>query len=268
MYYNPAPLLLLALVNVADARVTYTTNGVEQVGVQLITATDTGFSAAMAQVSANPKSALPKSLLNSPGVVFIKNAAEQNIARLSIRYLLDLPDRPQVIWVHTLMFEASILPGLRPGESVLAFPGVLQVGPTYARASQETIDGQMALLAQAKTVSIAVDFILFADGRMIGPDQNGESVRYRAQQGAIRDMLSALRQLPSSGAVDYLQRLKERAAPRPSAGIGVMDRSRDQQFQYDSMHNTLAKWFAFKGFNTQQAIEYLTSASEKMRDLK
>jgi hypothetical protein len=263
-------MLFILAVCITRAQTVVTPTAIQQAGVAVITATDASFRSALVQIAQHPRSNLPPSILNSPHVIILENRSVENIARISVRYGLDFPGRPPAVWVHTLILtDLNGATGLRRGERVLVFSGVLQAGPGYARASEMNLKGQMSQLAQAKAVEISIDSILFEDGQFLGPDLNGESVRYIAQQSAMADMLSELRRLENDGplSVAYLARLKE-LTPRPTPGLSVTDRSRDHRFHYDSAQRSLASFFAFKGLSPNQAIEYLIATSASMRDLK
>lgn len=248
----------------------FTTNDVQRHGIIVKQPGHGNFSAALREIAAHPKRKLPDWIGTLP-VLIIENASKQPVARLSVRYDLQFSDRPMVTWVHTLiMAEKGLVGGLGPGQSVFVFSGVIHVGPGYAKAPDEqTIASQRSLLSQASHASISLDSIIFEDGRILGPDQNGESDRYRAQQAAVRDMLAELRRLAADGpsSASYLLRLKD-ANPRPSLGFLVANRSRDRRFHYESMQRRLAGFIAFRSFNTQQTVDYLSAVSEQMPDLK
>jgi hypothetical protein len=159
-------------------------------------------------------------------------------------------------------------PKFTPGESVLAFPGALNVGNGYAAIDSQALAQQISELQGAATVSIMLDSLVFESGLIVGEDRSGASAQYQAEQLAVRDLLSDLQHL--SMGPDWITcqgKLEEIAATKPIPQLPLPNRMADQQFQTGKMRQTLARILLRRAASIQEAVAFLITVKENMKDL-
>ena len=225
--------------------VTYSVKAGEFVGVRVLTAADADFDAQLSTIAGNPRSHLSQLVELKPFVLIVGNGSKESIARLTVRFELNRPGQKPVVWVHSLTTgPLGSPPKFTPGESVLAFPGALNVGNGYAAIDSQALAQQISELQGAATVSIMLDSLVFESGLIVGEDRSGASAQYRKpEQLAVRDLLGDLQHL--SMGPDWITcqgKLEVIAATKANSAITLFPIGMaDQQFQTGKMRQTLAR---------------------------
>jgi hypothetical protein len=255
----------------AQPKITYQVGAGANVGVSTLTAGDPDFDAELNAFVLNPRSSLPDLREVKPYVLIVRNNSTSAIARLSVRHEVlnaDGPPRPRMLTLGGGAAGGTV--DFAPGERLLVFTGIQNVAPGAASARPEQIAHHASVLRQAKEIVVILDSVIFDSGLIVGPDKNGNSDRYQAEQQAVRDMLRDLQALKVGGAPaaqmtkEYLDRL---AKLSPGRILPIEDDARDTAFHYSRTQAGLARWFLFRALDLDGCIVHLASVNGRMKNL-
>ncbi|MBZ5579403.1 MAG: hypothetical protein LAP40_22815 [Acidobacteriia bacterium] len=250
----------------AQQRIQYTFDAVEEAGVLVVPGNDLRFDGALQPFRDNPRSKLIGLEQVRPYGLIITNTSDRPISVVSLRWERDYANQPPNFTLERL--DSRQTPDrsaqFLPGQSYMALPRMAGFGPNLALIDPAMAARTAGQFQKANTISVVVDAVIFDDGRLVGPDTGGMAVTYEAERSAIANILRDLTNIQDQGGSPraYFQQL---LTLRPQRTVQVADSLRDSPYRYDAARFRLATIFASKTEDAGTAIAALTTMQANIK---
>jgi len=236
------PIITGLLLQGAEMSIPIHATGLEESGVTLFSPASEEFENALRDFEAGRSSNLSQL---RPFLVFVENRTSKTIVAYTVGWTLFFENGSQRTRLTQFKYPDALLgddTAVRPGRGEEMLPGErrlvtmeFQIGPWIFDPSWRDwiVSGAAALHEEAKSVSrvdVALDAVVFEDGRIVGPDKSDLARHFtlfvRAKQNLYQDVMTALARGESLD--NAIEPARQRTAySRSGAPAGELDTAED-----------------------------------------
>ncbi|MCX6606961.1 MAG: hypothetical protein NTV52_25730 [Acidobacteria bacterium] len=274
---NRAPALLALPVFLLFARdsiaqeVTFDTGSRSTYGVSVLRKGLIGFEAEADAINKGGRGGPPLEETLKPFLLIVRNESPTPIVRLVVRCVLEYEGRAPMIWTHTMVHGATNpAERIQQGQSVVLFPGITRTAPGYAAGDPDQLRELSGRLQLAKKVSVGLDAVIFADGRLVGPDRSGSSVRYQIEQDALRELIREFNDMRGkvTEAALFRDRVDQLSKLKPRATVPLPELERDRDYYFAVTQRGLAQIILLRKFSLSESIDFLFVSNRNVQPLQ
>ena len=262
--------LLFARVSLAQV-VTFDVGSQSTYGVSVLRKGLIGFEAELDTINNGGRGGSPIEESIKPFLLIVRNESPTALVRLVVRCVLEYENGSPVVWTHTMVYGATNpAERIQQGQSIVLFPGIIRAGPGYAAGDPDQLRELGSKLQSSKKVFVALDAVVFADGRFVGPDRSGSSVRYQAEKDALQELIGEFSEMQGKAteAALFTNRVAQLSKLKPRATLPLPEIGRDQAYFFAVTQTGLAKVIFMRKLSLSESIDFLVVSNRNVQPLQ